>query len=103
MGAVLQDGLVAIVKRDCPTCVLVAPVLAQLRASGARLAVYSQDDRAFPTGLDAVDDASLEVSWRLRVETVPTLVRMSGGKEEARAVGWSRAAWEELTGVRGLG
>lgn len=103
MSAVLADGLVAIVKRDCPTCVLVAPVLAQLRASGARLAVYTQDDRAFPAGLDPVDDASLEVSFRLGVETVPTLLRMSGGKEEARTVGWSRADWEKLTGVRGLG
>jgi hypothetical protein len=26
----LPDGLVAIVKEDCPTCVLVAPVLADL-------------------------------------------------------------------------
>jgi hypothetical protein len=103
MTAVLEDGLVAIVKRDCPTCVLVAPVLAQLRASGVRLAVYTQDDRAFPAGLDPVDDGSLEMSFRLGVETVPTLLRMSGGREEARTVGWSRAAWEELTGVRGLG
>jgi hypothetical protein len=103
MTAVPRDGLVAIVKRDCPTCVLVAPVLAQLRAAGARLAVYSQDDRAFPAGLDPVDDASLEVSFYLGVETVPTLLRMSGGKEEARTVGWSRADWEKLTGVRGLG
>jgi hypothetical protein len=83
--------------------VLVAPVLAQLRASGVRLAVYTQDDRAFPAGLDPVDDGSLEMSFRLGVETVPTLLRMSGGREEARTVGWSRAAWEELTGVRGLG
>ncbi|HEY6908873.1 MAG TPA: thioredoxin family protein [Myxococcales bacterium] len=103
MTAVCPDGLVAIVKRDCPTCALVAPVLAQLRASGVRLAVYTQDDRTFPSGLDPIDDASLEVSFRLGVETVPTLLRMSGGKEEARAVGWSRAQWEELTGVRGLG
>ena len=25
-----QDGLVAVVKRDCPTCVLAAPVLGEL-------------------------------------------------------------------------
>ncbi len=103
MGAMLPDGLVAIVKRDCPTCVLIAPVLAQLRAAGARLAVYTQDDRAFPAGLDPRDDSSLEVSFRLGVETVPTLLRISGGKEEARTVGWSRAEWEKLTGTSGLG
>ena len=28
MNAVLPDGLLAIVKRDCPTCELTAPVLA---------------------------------------------------------------------------
>lgn len=103
MSAGLPDGLVAVVKHDCPTCVLVAPVLAQLRASGARLTVYTQDDRAFPAGLDPVDDASLEVSFRCGIETVPTLLRVAGGKEEARTVGWSRAGWESLTGVRGLG
>ncbi|HET9753602.1 MAG TPA: thioredoxin family protein [Myxococcales bacterium] len=103
MSGRLPDGLVAIVKHDCPTCVLVAPVLAQLRAAGVPLAVYTQDDREFPAGLDPIDDASLEVSFRCAVETVPTLLRVAGGKEEARAVGWSRAEWEKLTGVRGLG
>jgi len=103
LSAPLPEGFVAIVKRDCPTCVLVAPVLAQLRAAGAPLTVYTQDDRSFPAGLDPIDDASLEVSWRCSIETVPTLLRVSGGKEEARTVGWSRADWEKLTGVRGLG
>ena len=42
-----DDGLVAVVKRDCPTCELTAPVLAQLAAAG-RLQVYTQDDPAFP-------------------------------------------------------
>jgi hypothetical protein len=27
----LADGFVAVVKRDCPTCVLVTPVLAEIR------------------------------------------------------------------------
>jgi hypothetical protein len=103
MNAPLPDGLVAIVKRDCPTCALVAPVLAQLRAAGVRLTVYTQDDRAFPAGLDPVDDTALEVSWRCAIETVPTLLRIARGKEEARTVGWSRAEWEELSGVSGLG
>ena len=103
MSAALPDGLVAIVKRSCPTCALVAPVLAQVRAGGTRLTVYTQDDRAFPAGLDPVDDTSLEVSWRCAIDTVPTLLRIAGGKEEARIVGWSRAGWEQLTGISGLG
>ena len=33
------DGLIAVVKRDCPTCVLTAPVLAELaRLGGSDLA-----------------------------------------------------------------
>ena len=34
MSAVFPDGLIAIVKRDCPTCVLVVPVLNDLRERG---------------------------------------------------------------------
>ena len=42
-----QDGLVAVVKHHCPTCVMTAPVLGQLaRQSG--VTVYTQDDAAFP-------------------------------------------------------
>ena len=99
----LPDGLVAIVKRDCATCALVAPVLQQLRAGGARLAVYTQDDPAFPAGLDPIDDTSLSVSWHHGIETVPTLLRVEGGVEVGRAVGWSRAEWEGFTKVSGLG
>src|SRR5476651_1998976 len=41
-----EDGLIAVVKRDCPTCVLAAPVLGEL-ARRAPLTVYTQDDPAF--------------------------------------------------------
>lgn len=92
-----RDGVVAVVKRECPTCVLVAPVLDGL----AGVTVFSQDDPGFPAG--ALDDRSLDVSVALDIETVPTLVRFAGGQEVARTVGWSRPAWEELAGVAGLG
>jgi len=98
----LPSGLVAVVKRDCPTCVLVAPVLAEL-AARTRLTVYSQDDPEFPEGLDAVDDSDLEVSYRHEIEAVPTLLRVEDGVEVERAVGWQRDDWEKLTGARGLG
>ncbi|MGY1915272.1 thioredoxin family protein [Blastococcus sp. SYSU DS0973] len=90
----LPDGLVAVVKRDCPTCVLVEPVLRQLGA-----AVWCQDDAAWFPG----DDTELELSYRLGIETVPTLLRVQDGVETARVVGWSREQWEQLTGVAGLG
>jgi hypothetical protein len=99
----LPDGLVAVVKRDCPTCALVAPVLRQLRESGAQLTIYTQDDPSFPEGLSAVDDTQLALSWHHVIETVPTLLRVERGVEAARIVGWSREQWEGFTGVKGLG
>ena len=99
----LPPGLVAFVKRDCPTCELVAPVLREL-AQRAELRVYTQDDPAFPPGLEAIDDTSLERSWHCDIEAVPTLIRVgAGGREEERALGWHRGDWEKLTGISGLG
>jgi hypothetical protein len=98
----LPDGLIAVVKRDCPTCELVVPVLEQLRAAGP-ITVYTQDDPAFPRGLEPVDDTSLEVSWHHDIETVPTLLKTAAGQETDRTVGWSRQQWEDFTGVGGLG
>ncbi len=90
----LPDGLVAVVKRDCPTCVLVEPVLRELGA-----AVWCQDDPSWFGG----DDTDLALSYWLEIETVPTLLRVEGGAETARTVGWSRERWRELTGRPDLG
>ncbi len=98
----LPDGVVAFVKRDCPTCELVAPVLAQLGAK-TQLTVYTQDDPDFPEGVEAVDETSLERSWHYEIEAVPTLLRIEKGRESERVLGWHRAEWEALTGVGGLG
>jgi hypothetical protein len=83
----LPDGIVAVVKRDCPTCRLVAPVLEALAAT-----VISEDD-----------DTGLETSYRNGIITVPTLLRVEGGRETARIEGWSRSQWEAFTRVEGLG
>jgi hypothetical protein len=99
----LPDGLVAFVKAECPTCVTVVPVLQQLAGSDRPFTIYTQDDPAFPPGLEAVDDTELEESWRQGIETVPTLLRVEGGRAVASAVGWLRSEWEELTAVAGLG
>ena len=45
-----DDGLVLVLKEDCPTCRLIAPVAADLMRRGDLKAVYSQDDPAFPAG-----------------------------------------------------
>ena len=94
-----SDGLVAVVKRDCPTCRLVEPVLGELPG----VVVYSQDDPGFPASGDVRDDGTLEASIALDVETVPTLIRFAGGAEVDRAVGWSRPRWEDVSGAGGLG
>jgi thiol-disulfide isomerase/thioredoxin len=106
-SAALPSGLVAFVKRECPTCRLVAPVLGQIaREASLPLAVYTQDDPAFPAEIPhaaRLDDSSLAASWHHRIETVPTLLRVERGEEKERIVGWVRAEWETLTGVEGLG
>ena len=93
----------AIVKRDCETCKLVEPVLAEL-SDAHGLTLYSQDDPSFPELLGgAEDDRALEQSWRLGVETVPTLVRLEDGTEVSRTEGWDRAEWVRVTGIAGIG
>ena len=98
-----KSGLVAVVKRDCPTCVLVAPVLAQL-AAGGDLTIYSQDDPTFPEAVDGVrDDRDLDASYDLGIEIVPTLIRFGGQGEADRTYGWDKAAWQALAGIADLG
>jgi hypothetical protein len=98
-----RDGLVAIVKRDCPTCVLAAPVLGDL-ARRRGLIVFTQDDPFFPETVPGrIDDTALDVSYHLQIEIVPTLIRFEDGREVARTYGWDRGEWERLTGMTGLG
>src|SRR5579859_2116248 len=101
-ASALPDGVVAFVKHDCPTCVMVAPVLAALK-DAVDLTVYTQDDPTFPEGVEPVDDTDLERSYRQGVEIVPTLLRVEGGKVVGSLQGWLRPQWEELTGVKPLG
>ncbi len=73
----LSDGLIAVVKRDCPTCVLVEPVLGQLATDKVPFTVYTQDDLTFPATVpEVIDDINLEFSYHLNIETVPTLIRV---------------------------
>ncbi len=96
------DGLIAVVKKDCPTCEMVTPALEQIAGSGVAVAVWSQDDPTFPPGFDVGDDRDLELSYRLSVATVPTLIRVEGGREVERFEGWLRDGWESLSGVVNL-
>ncbi len=98
----LPDGLVAVVKQDCETCQMVEPVLARLAAETG-LTVYTQDDLGFPQQPTPIDDTQLAVSWHHDIETVPTLLRVEGGAEAERTVGWSQTEWQGLTGIADLG
>lgn len=100
----LVDGLTVFVKRECETCVMVVPVLEQVAADlDLDLAIITQDDPTFPPIDGVIHDGDLSLSWHNDVETVPTLIRRSGGHEVERTVGWSRVEWERLTGLTGLG
>src|SRR5438067_6667953 len=91
-----RDGLVIVAKRDCPTCVLVEPVMQSLDRVGP-LAVLSQDDPTFPAGVRTViDDPALERSFQLNIESVPTLIRFKAGRDVERTVGWRRRGWSRL-------
>jgi hypothetical protein len=94
----LPDGLVVIVKRDCETCQMVAPLLIGLDAT-----IYTQDDAAFPPDTNPIHDGDLSVSWHHDIETVPTLIRVVDGREVERTVGWLRSDWQRITGINNLG
>lgn len=99
----LPDGLVVVVKQECATCVMVAPVLAEIDATSTPLTVYTQDDPSFPDTVAAIHDGDLAVSWHHDIETVPTIIRVVAGQEIERTVGWSKQAWRDLTGIATLG
>ena len=92
-----------VVKRECETCRMVEPVLAELKRR-LPLVLYCQDEPAFPEAAGgSLDDRSLEQSWRHKVEIVPTLIRIEGGREVARAEGWHRSEWQQLSGIAEIG
>ena len=100
----LPDGLIVVAKRDCPTCILIEPLLHRLAGGTEPLAVYVQDDERYAAGVPgALLDATLERSFRLGIEFVPTLIRIAGGREVARTYGWHRGDWQQISGLSDLG
>lgn len=98
------DGLVVVAKRECPTCALVEPLLQELAQAGKPLAVYVQDSADYAAGCPAVFyDETLETSYRLGIEVVPTVIRFENGREAERCYGWHREDWQKITGHSELG
>ena len=95
-----------VVKKDCPTCALIEPVIKQLSDTfNNSLTIYIQDDPSFPESVaDKIDDSSLEFSYKQNIEIVPTLIRSGDGlDEQARIFGWDKSQWQEFTGIENLG
>ena len=95
-----------VVKKDCPTCALIEPVIKQLSdAFNNSLTIYVQDDPSFPESVaDKIDDSSLEFSYKQNIEIVPTLIRSGDGlDEQTRIFGWDKNQWQEFTGIENLG
>ena len=95
-----------VVKKDCPTCALIEPVIKQLSDTfNNSLTIYVQDDPSFPESVaNKIDDSSLEFSHKQKIEIVPTLIRSGDGlDEQARIFGWDKSQWQEFTGIENLG
>lgn len=102
--AIVSDGLVAFVKRACPTCTMIEGELAQVAHAVPAFHAVTQDDPAFPAGVPhVVDDRGLDHSWLNGIEATPTLLRFENGREVERVVGWDREAWRRLSGLPDLG
>ena len=97
------DGLVAFVKRACPTCTLIEPQMQEVARAVPGFRAVSQDDPRFPQGVEVIDDRELDRSWLNQIEATPTLIRFEDGRAVERVIGWDRAAWRRLTGIASLG
>ena len=103
-SAISRDGLVAFVKRACPTCTLIEGELREIDRAVPAFHVVTQDDPKFPDGVTRIiDDRELDHSWLNGIEATPTLLRFENGLEVERVVGWDRVAWQRLTGLKDLG
>ena len=100
MDSINNSTYSLIVKKSCPTCELIEPVVRELADTyGASLQVYVQDDAAYLTELpQQADDTALAFSYQQNIEIVPTLIRHeTEAQSEQRLVGWDRQEWQEFT------
>ena len=94
-----------VIKKDCPTCEMIEPVLTELLAHyPGSVSIYVQDDPSFPKSVEnKIDDTSLEFSYKNNIEIVPTLICSTQSKETDRTFGWDKAEWQKLTKLSSLG
>jgi hypothetical protein len=99
----IDNGWIAVVKEDCPTCLLIEPILHTLRQQQPDMAIVVQDNPNFPPLDNVLFDKDLRHSFELDIETVPTLIKFENGKEVQRAIGWHQSDWRDLTNIEDLG
>ncbi len=98
----MKDGIAVFVKYDCPTCLMVVPVLEKIQKT-VEMKVFVQDyPEKFPS-LMVDDDRELADSYDYNIEIVPTIVRIENGAEIERSVGWERSSWERISQTKALG
>lgn len=89
-------SFVVVVKEECATCQLVVPVIEHLLGT-SNIEIYCQDNPDFPPEMPVVNDTELAYSWRMNIETVPTLIRFDqAGVEQDRIVGWDKTEWARI-------
>jgi len=100
-----EHQFTVVIKKDCPTCEMIEPVLVELTASyPGKVSIYVQDDPSFPESIEnKIDDTFLEFSYRNNIEIVPTLICTTESKESARTYGWDKTEWQRLTNLASLG
>ena len=105
MNQLSANKFTIVLKKECPTCELIEPVLRQLVAEYEKnISIYVQDDLTFPKSIDKkLDDTSLEFSYANNIEIVPTLICSNDNEEITRTVGWDKSEWQKLTGLASLG
>ncbi|MEB3736403.1 hypothetical protein ULF88_25275 [Halopseudomonas pachastrellae] len=78
-------------------------MLAEIAEAGP-LTVYAQDSADYAADLlSSLYDKTLEHSFHLGIEFVPTLIRVENGEEVERTYGWHKEDWRQLTGLAELG
>ena len=105
MNQLSANKFTIVLKKECPTCELIEPVLRQLVEEYEKnISIYVQDDLTFPRSIDRkLDDTSLEFSYTNNIEIVPTLICSNDNEEITRTVGWDKSEWRQLTGLTSLG
>ena len=83
--ATFSDGLYLVLKRECPTCSTIEPVVRTLAADddiGRSIKFFVQDDPDYLNDLSQIRvDNQLKWSYLLGIETVPTLISFQGGRK----------------------